>query len=289
MFWSATDLRVYVDDERLTSGYTVSGGNGAGGAVTLATSVSNTTVAIVRRLKIERTTDFPNAGPLKTPAVNRQFDQHTAILQQLDDDGARALKLPENDDAVGTALPALSQRANRILGFDADGRPTVSTSSIAQLDALTLAALQAGKVAEVIEPFEADGTTSTITTTAPLVAAAQVTLLVGGIVQTPQSGAYTVSGTTITLAEPPPAGVRVGGFVGYAAEVAGDALAALQATTAAADRLPYFTGATTASTTTLTAFARSLLAGSSAAAIRSTLGAAPLASPDFTGGVTIDG
>lgn len=218
-FWRAADLRVYVDDVRLTSGYTVSGGAGAGGTVTLAASVTNTTVAIVRRLPIERTTDFPNAGPLKTPAVNRQLDQHTAIMQQLDDDGARSLRLPEGDAATGAPLPPLAGRANRILGFDADGKPTVSTSSIAQLDALTLAALQAGKVAEVIEPFEADGETSTITTTAPLVAAAQVTLLVGGIVQRPESGAYTVSGTTITMAEPPPEGVVVGGFVGFAAEV----------------------------------------------------------------------
>lgn len=218
-FWAASDIRVYVDDVRLTSGYTVTGGNGAGGTVTLAAPVTNTTVSVVRRLKIERTTDFPVAGALKTPALNRQLDQHTAILQQLDDADARALTLPENDDALGSPLPPLAQRANRILGFDAAGKPIVSTISIQQMDALTLAALQAGKVAEVIEPFEADGIASTITTTAPLVAAAQVTLLVGGIVQRPESGAYTVSGTTIALAEPPPAGVVVGGFVGYAAEV----------------------------------------------------------------------
>lgn len=218
-FWAASDIRVYVDDVRLTSGYTVTGGNGAGGTVTLAAPVTNTTVSVVRRLKIERTTDFPVAGALKTPALNRQLDQHTAILQQLDDADARALTLPENDDALGSPLPPLAQRANRILGFDAAGKPIVSTISIQQMDALTLAALQAGKVAEVIEPFEADGIASTITTTAPLVAAAQVTLLVGGIVQRPESGAYTVSGTTIALAEPPPAAVVVGGFVGYAAEV----------------------------------------------------------------------
>lgn len=222
-FWAASDIRVYVDDVRLTSGYTVTGGNGAGGTVTLAAPVTNTTVSVVRRLKIERTTDFPVAGALKTPALNRQLDQHTAILQQLDDADARALTLPENDDALGSPLPPLAQRANRILGFDAAGKPIVSTISIQQMDALTLAALQAGKVAEVIEPFEADGTTSTITTTAPLVAAAQVTLLIGGIIQRPESGAYTVAavgtGGQITLAEPPPAGVVVGGFVGYATEV----------------------------------------------------------------------
>lgn len=287
-FWKSSDLKVYVGDVLQTTGYTVSGGDGAGGTVTLSAAVANTTVAIIRRLRIERTTDFPNAGPLKTPAVNRQLDQYTAMLQQLDDDGARALRVPENDPATGAALPPLEQRAGRVLGFDADGKPVVSTSSIAQLDALTLAAMQAGKVAEVIEPFEADGTTSTITTAAPLVAAAQVTLLVGGIVQTPQSGAYTVAGNTITLAEPPPAGVRVGGYVGYAAEVAGDALTAIQGTTPAADRLPYFTGEAAASTTPLTAFARSLLTGASAAAMRSTLGLGTTDGVEF-GAVSVSG
>src|SRR5262245_59846460 len=60
-------------------------------------------------------------------------------------------------------------------------------------------------------------------------------------------------------------------------------LTALASTTSASDQLPYFTGSGTATTTTLTATARSLLDDTSTAAMLTTLGAAPLNAPVFTG------
>ena len=60
-------------------------------------------------------------------------------------------------------------------------------------------------------------------------------------------------------------------------------LTALAALATVADKLIYATGADTFSTTTLTAFARTLLDDADAATARATLGAAPLASPAFTG------
>lgn len=60
-------------------------------------------------------------------------------------------------------------------------------------------------------------------------------------------------------------------------------LSALAALIVAADKLIYATGASTFATTTLTSFARTLLDDTTAAAALATLGAAPLASPLFTG------
>jgi hypothetical protein len=60
-------------------------------------------------------------------------------------------------------------------------------------------------------------------------------------------------------------------------------LTAIAAIVTAADKLVYATGADTFSTTTLTAFARTLLDDANAAAALATLGAAPLASPGLTG------
>ena len=61
---------------------------------------------------------------------------------------------------------------------------------------------------------------------------------------------------------------------------------ALFGVTPAADKLIYATGADTFAITTLTAFARSLLDDANAATACTTLGAAPLASPAFSGAPT---
>ena len=60
-------------------------------------------------------------------------------------------------------------------------------------------------------------------------------------------------------------------------------LLALAGLTSAADKLPYFTGAGTAALADFTAAGRALLDDANAAAQLTTLGAAPLASPTFTG------
>ncbi len=226
-FFSPSDLRVYVGGALKTQGthYSVSGGNGSTGTVTLTAAVSNTKVSIVRRIPIDRLTDFPAAGAFKVPQLNRELDRNTAIAQQLDDDNARAIRPPDDEEGVGT-LPPLSERAGQVMGFDVNGKLVAANTSVEALDALTLQALQAGLVSDVIQPFVSDGVQTVIPTTVPLMSQAQVTLLVGGVLQPPNSGAYTVTktpgGGTITLAEPAPAGVTVGGYIGFAKEVTGE-------------------------------------------------------------------
>ena len=53
------------------------------------------------------------------------------LIQQQEDDLARAIKLPETEAGTpgGTTLPAADQRASKLLGFDGSGNPTALSAS----------------------------------------------------------------------------------------------------------------------------------------------------------------
>jgi hypothetical protein len=89
-FFEESDLVVTVGPDTfvLDTDYTVDGitadGGFQGGTVTLEDAVTSITVTIERNVPIERTTDFPDSGPLNIKALNTQFDKLFAILQDQD-------------------------------------------------------------------------------------------------------------------------------------------------------------------------------------------------------------
>jgi hypothetical protein len=89
-YFENSDLTVTVDGATLAldTDYSVAGdgdttGGFESGTVTLTVAVTNATVIVARVLPVERTTDFPNSGPLSIPALNSQFDKIIAMLQEL--------------------------------------------------------------------------------------------------------------------------------------------------------------------------------------------------------------
>ena len=122
-FFADADLRVFVDNtlKTITTHYTVSGGNGSTGTVTMSVTGASggSTVVIVRAIALERTTDFPTQGAFNISSLNTELDRIIAIHADVDDTAERGLRLQESDDAVATTLPLKDARKGTVLAFNA--------------------------------------------------------------------------------------------------------------------------------------------------------------------------
>ena len=122
-FFAAADLRVFVDNtlKTITTHYTVSGGNGSTGTVTMSVTGASggSTVVIVRAIALERTTDFPVSGAFNISSLNTELDRIIAIHADVEDTADRGLRLQESDDAVTTTLPLKDARKGTVLAFNA--------------------------------------------------------------------------------------------------------------------------------------------------------------------------
>ena len=122
-FFADADLRVFVDNtlKTITTHYTVSGGNGSTGTVTMSVTgaTGGSTVVIVRAIALERTTDFPTSGAFNISSLNTELDRIIAIHADVDDTAERGLRLQESDEAVTTTLPLKDTRKGTVLAFNA--------------------------------------------------------------------------------------------------------------------------------------------------------------------------
>lgn len=110
--------------------YTVDGaGDDAGGEVTLLDGplTADYGITIRRVLDIKQPTDIRNQGAFFPSIHEDAFDRLTMLVQQLQDQVNRSLKLAETDYLSSFFLPTEVDRANRYLAFDADGNPIAAT------------------------------------------------------------------------------------------------------------------------------------------------------------------
>jgi len=125
-----TDIAVYKDDAllTLTTDYTVTiASNGTGSITLVAAPTGATQIAIVGNRTIQRTTDFVTGGDFFANTVNDEMDQQTIFAQQNAEGLQRALSAPQTDPtSINMTLPRAALRANKALGFDANGNPAIA-------------------------------------------------------------------------------------------------------------------------------------------------------------------
>lgn len=111
----------------LNTDYTVSGAGTSSGSITLlAGNLPASYKLTIRRVRpVTQGADIRNQGSIFPEDIEDIADQAVMIGQQLTDKSDRSLHLPETEAgaALKTTMPSSTDRASKVLGFDASGNP----------------------------------------------------------------------------------------------------------------------------------------------------------------------
>lgn len=122
-FFADADLKVYIDNvlKTITTHYTVSGGNGSTGTVTMSVTGASggSTVVITRDIALERTTDFPSSGAFNISTLNTELDRLVAIDADRNDAVSRSVRLKDQDASASMELPLKADRVGTVMAFNA--------------------------------------------------------------------------------------------------------------------------------------------------------------------------
>ena len=155
-FFDDADLNVYVDGtlKTLTTDYTVTGGDGSTGSITMSVTGASggSTVVVTRDIDLKRTTDFPASGAFQIDSLNTELDKLVAIAADINDEVGRSLRLTDYDASVSLVLPDVDGRKGKVLAFNetsgaVEAGPTiVDTQTVAAIsaDISTLADIEDG-------------------------------------------------------------------------------------------------------------------------------------------------
>ena len=159
-FFAEESLNVYVDSvlKTLTTDYTVTGGDGSTGSITISVTGASggSTVVITREISLERTADFPTSGPFQIAALNTELDRIIAIAADLSDGVARSLQLTDFDVAANLTLPTVDNRKGKTLAFNSVSGAVEAGPSISDTQTVANASTDIALLADI-----QDGTTAT--------------------------------------------------------------------------------------------------------------------------------
>ena len=119
----------------LTSHYTVTGGAGSTGTVEAVSAPSSAYQWHIRRKtgKVQET-DYVENDAFPAASHELALDRLVALTQELGTDIRRGILQPKTDVAADLVLPTVADRASKVLAFDANGLPVVSTSDLADFE-----------------------------------------------------------------------------------------------------------------------------------------------------------
>ena len=159
VFFDSGDLDVYVVSsagvatlKTITTHYTVTGGDGSTGTVTMVTApASGETLVIVRTLDVTQSTDFVNNDSSDAEVAEDTIDRLTMIAQQIDAKVDRSFRLADSDvSGASTEIP--TPAGTSLIGWNTAGTAlqnySTSTLSSALTTAFTLTLLDDTTAAE---------------------------------------------------------------------------------------------------------------------------------------------
>jgi len=188
VYWANADVAVVhtaADGTETTwvlgTQYTLSGGNGETGTLTVDTSPTDYTPATGETLTIysnlldKQETALPSGGPLPSAAVEQQIDKIVRLIQQKATSLAGALRIPISESSIGD-LPTVDSRKGKVFQFNASTGDPEAGAVVTSIDTLaTLTAELAALAAISANITTVAGISGNVTTVAGV--AANVTTL----------------------------------------------------------------------------------------------------------------
>jgi hypothetical protein len=127
---SSAGVETVIDSDDYSVSLTDSGRSG--GSVTYPSSgspvASGAFIVVRRSMPFTQLTNLRNQGTLAPETVEAIADRVTYALQQLKEEGARAVRQPLGDADALDELPPAATRASKYLAFDSDGQLAVSAT-----------------------------------------------------------------------------------------------------------------------------------------------------------------
>lgn len=149
--------------------YTITGGDGATGTVTFVAAPSALyRVTIERSIPYTQEDNYVEGQAFPADTIETAFDRGVMRDQQINATLERVLKYPATDsNSLTSELPSAVDRANKVLSFDADGEPTVTSTDSDNVIAAEAAAAAAEAAQAAAEAAAAMLPLNNYTATAP--------------------------------------------------------------------------------------------------------------------------